>query len=158
MQIAVVEIAKAVHLVDRRDRVAEPRHDLRRQLEAEIHALGADVEQEIAGRGDRMTRSGLDFAERMQFGRPRLRRTACPTRPIRIAITQERFPSMSRKPTARSSAGRSPQNDRTTPRLAAPGFIVTTRKIAARVSDCATACGTTGGPFVSAAVKESDST
>jgi hypothetical protein len=35
---------------------------------------------------------------------------------------------MSRKPIARINAGRSPQNDRTTPRLVTPGFIVTTRK------------------------------
>ena len=59
-------------------------------------------------------------------------------------MTQERFPSISRKPTARSSAGRSPQNDRTAARLASPGLIVTTRKIAARVSDWTTACGAGG--------------
>ena len=33
-QVALVEIAEAVHLVDRRHRAAEPLHDLRRQLEA----------------------------------------------------------------------------------------------------------------------------
>ncbi len=48
-------------------------------------------------------------------------------------MTQDRLPSMSRKPTARSSAERSPHNERTMPRLA--GLIVTTRKIAARVKD-----------------------
>ena len=58
-----------------------------------------------------------------------------------IPITQERFASISRKPTARSSAGRSAHNDRTAPRLAAPGFIVTTRKIAARVSVAPPAAG-----------------
>ena len=70
-EIAVVEISKAMHLVDARNRVAEPRHDLRRQLEAEIHAFGADVEEQVAGRRDRMARAGADFAERMQLRRPR---------------------------------------------------------------------------------------
>jgi hypothetical protein len=41
---------------------------LRRQLEAQIHALRADVEEQIAGRGDRMTRARLDFPEWMQLG------------------------------------------------------------------------------------------
>ncbi len=77
-QIAVVEIAKAVHFVDRRNRVTELRHDLRRQFEAEIHALGADVKQQVAGRGDRMARAGFDFAERMQFRRPRCAKQSVP--------------------------------------------------------------------------------
>src|SRR6202011_6280750 len=56
-------------------------------------------------------------------------------------MTQERFPSGSRKPTVRSSAARSPHNDRTAAPLAAPGLIVTTRKIAARVRGAATGWG-----------------
>ena len=71
-QIAVVEIAKAMHLVDRRNRVAELRHDLRRQLEAEVHALGANVKHEIARRRDRVARTGLDLPKGMQLRRPRL--------------------------------------------------------------------------------------
>ena len=71
-KVAVVEVAKAVHLVDRRDRVAEPRHDLRRDLEAEVHPLGADMEQQVAGRRDRVARSGPELAERVQFGRARV--------------------------------------------------------------------------------------
>ena len=43
-EVAAVEIAKAVHLVDRRDRVSEPLHDLCRQFETEIHAFGPDME------------------------------------------------------------------------------------------------------------------
>src|SRR5579862_2029768 len=61
-------------------------------------------------------------------------------------MMQDRLPSISRKPTARNSADRSPHKDRTAARLAPPGLIVTTRKIAARVKDCSTACGTTGEP------------
>jgi hypothetical protein len=43
-EIAVVEVTESVHLVCRRDRMADTRHDLRGQLEAQIHALRADVE------------------------------------------------------------------------------------------------------------------
>src|ERR1700722_8700937 len=75
-----------------------------------------------------------------------------------IPITQERFPSISRKPTARSSAGRSPQNDRTASRLALPELTVTTRKIAARVKVPTTACDTGGKPDCApVVVKESHS-
>src|SRR5580704_531607 len=63
-----------------------------------------------------------------------------------IPITQERSPSISRKPTARNSAGRSPQNDRTVSRLAPPELTAATIKIAARVKVPTTACGTGGKP------------
>jgi hypothetical protein len=46
-----------------------------------------------------------------------------------IPITHDRFPSMSRNPTARNSAGRSPQTDRIAARLASPGFTVATKKM-----------------------------
>ena len=61
-----------MHLIHRGDRVAEPCHDLRREFEAEIHATGADVKQQIAWRGDGMARSRPNFAERMQFVRARV--------------------------------------------------------------------------------------
>ena len=53
-EIAGIEITKAVHLIDRRHGGTEPGHDLRRQLEAQIQALGTDVEQQVAGRRDGM--------------------------------------------------------------------------------------------------------
>src|SRR5438094_10455187 len=59
--------------------------------------------------------------------------------------TQERVPSCSRNPTERTRADRSAQRDRIIPRLLVPGLIVTTRKIAARVSGVATGCGMTCG-------------
>ena len=59
-----------MHFIHRGNRLAEPGHDLRCQLEAEIHALGADVKQQIAGGSDGMTGAGLDFPKRMQFRRP----------------------------------------------------------------------------------------
>jgi hypothetical protein len=43
-----------VDLVYLRNRIADSRHDLRRQLEAQIHALGADMKQQVARRGDSM--------------------------------------------------------------------------------------------------------
>ena len=49
-------------------------------------------------------------------------------------MTQDRLPSMSRKPTARSNAGKSPHNERTAPRLALPDLMVAMIKTAARVS------------------------
>ena len=61
--------------------------------------------------------------------------------------THERFPSMSRKPTARSKAARSAHRDRTAAQLAGLGLIVATRKMAARVRGRSTACGAGGGPF-----------
>src|SRR6476469_6348160 len=64
-----------------------------------------------------------------------------------IPITQERLPSISRKPTARTSAGRPLQNDRTAALLVVPGLMVTTRKIAARVKSCTTNWDTGGGPY-----------
>jgi hypothetical protein len=77
-EIAVIEISKAVHFVDGRNHVAEPRHDLCGQLEAEIHALGANVEEQVAGRRDCMARSGPDFAERMQLCRVRSAKESIP--------------------------------------------------------------------------------
>ena len=71
-KVAVVEVAKAVHLVDRGDRVAELGHDLRRDLEAQVHPLGADMEQEVARRCDRVARSGPELPERVKFGRARV--------------------------------------------------------------------------------------
>ncbi len=71
-EVAVIEVAKAVHLVDRRDRVAELRHDLRRDLETQVHPLGADMKQEVSRRCDRVARSGPELAERVKFGRARV--------------------------------------------------------------------------------------
>ena len=56
-------------------------------------------------------------------------------------MMQERAPSRARKPTARRSADRSGQRERTWVRLSSPGLIVTTRKIATFVSGEETSCG-----------------
>src|ERR1700721_1690671 len=77
-QVAVIEITKAMHFVDRRNGVADPGHDLGRQFETEIHALGANVKDEIAGCRHGMARAGLDFPKGMQFRRPRLPKEPVP--------------------------------------------------------------------------------
>jgi hypothetical protein len=48
-------------------------------------------------------------------------------------MTQDKVSPKVRNPTALSIELRSPQNDRTAAVLSSPGFIVTVRKIAARV-------------------------
>src|SRR5579863_1291879 len=70
-EIAVIEVAKAMNLVDRRDRVAETRHDLRRQLEAEVHPFRSDMEQQVPWGRNRMAQSGPDLPKRMKFSRAR---------------------------------------------------------------------------------------
>ena len=68
-QVAIIEVSEAVHLVRRGNRAAEPRHDLRRQFEAQIHPRGADVKQDVARRRDGVM-PAVDLAERMQILRP----------------------------------------------------------------------------------------
>jgi hypothetical protein len=68
-EVTVVEVAKPVHLVDSGDRIAELSHDLRRNLEAQVHPLGADMKQEIARSRDSLARSGLELAEWVEFSR-----------------------------------------------------------------------------------------
>src|SRR5437870_4608492 len=81
-----------------------------------------------------ISRNGCNSAGR---GSPKRRSQASDPKPM----MQERFPAGSRKPTARNSPDRSPHNDRTDASLTAPGLIVRTRKIAARVGGAATGWG-----------------
>ena len=53
--------------------------------------------------------------------------------------------SMSRNPTARTSPERSAHSVRRVARFSVPGLMLTTRKIAARLSGANTACGTAAG-------------
>jgi hypothetical protein len=108
-----VEIAKAVHLVDHRGGVAQPRRDLRSQFETQIRALGADVEQQIARCRDGMARAAADFAKGCNSagrGSPKSRSQASEPNPM----MQERFWAASRNPTGCTGAARSPHSDRTT--------------------------------------------
>ena len=70
-EIAIVDVAETVDFVGRGNGASEARHDLRRELEAEIHALGSDVEEQVAGRRNRVARAGLNLAEGMQLRGPR---------------------------------------------------------------------------------------
>ena len=67
-------------------------------------------------------------------------------------MMQDKLPCWSRVPTARSSAERSAQSERTAVRAATPGLIVTTKKIAALVRGATTGWGiardTLGAPVV----------
>src|SRR5271156_3037838 len=67
-QIALIKVAKAINLIDGGDCVTKLRHDLGRQLEGNVGALGANVEEDIARRGHRLARAGADFLERMELG------------------------------------------------------------------------------------------
>ena len=69
-QVAIVEIFEAMDLVHRGHGLAEARHDLGRQLEAQVHADGADVKQQVAGRRHRVM-NAMDFPEAMQLPGPR---------------------------------------------------------------------------------------
>src|SRR6266851_1580411 len=64
-EIAVVEVTKAVHFFCRRHRLSDARHDLRRQFEAQIHAVRANVKEQVARRGNRVAPSGTNLPERM---------------------------------------------------------------------------------------------
>ena len=68
-QIAFIEVAEAVDFVGSGDGASKASHDLRRELKTEIHALGADVKDQVAGCGNSVARAGADFAEGMKFGR-----------------------------------------------------------------------------------------
>jgi hypothetical protein len=59
-----------MHFVHRRNGVSETRHNLHRKFEAQIHALRADVEQQVARRGNRMARSCSNLPERMKLRGP----------------------------------------------------------------------------------------
>ena len=76
-QVAVVEVFEALHLVGRKHGVAKPRHDARRHLEAQVHARGADMEQQVARRGDGVMHAA-DFAKGVQLSRFRRSEQAVP--------------------------------------------------------------------------------
>lgn len=79
-QVALVKGAEAVHLVDHADAVAEAVGDQPRQLEAEVEATGADVEEEVAGSRGRGVNLAAQFLEGVQFGRQRRVEEALPER------------------------------------------------------------------------------
>src|SRR5262249_11586304 len=69
-QIALVEVAKALDLVSHGDYAFKASHDLHGKFEAEVHALGAYVEDHVARRRDGVAPPGTNFTEGMQFRWP----------------------------------------------------------------------------------------
>src|SRR2546421_7936609 len=71
-EVTAVKVAESVDLVHGGDRASQPSHDLCRQLEAQVHALRSDVEEQIARgrRGAALSRKNL--AKLSQLGWPRL--------------------------------------------------------------------------------------
>jgi hypothetical protein len=82
--IAVLEIAEPLHLVNGRDCIPEALHDLCGQLETDVHPPGADVKQDIPRGGDRMAAAGADLSKRVQLSGPR--------------VTEELIPRLGAKP------------------------------------------------------------
>jgi hypothetical protein len=77
-QVARVEVAEAVDLVLDRDDAGQPLHDLGGQLEAQVHPLGADVEEQVAGRGHGTVLGPGELTEGVQPGRSRAAEQAVP--------------------------------------------------------------------------------
>ncbi len=65
-QVAFVEVFEAMHLVDDLGVRSEPRGQLARELKAQIHPPGPDVEEQIAGRGHRAVPRTGELGKRMQ--------------------------------------------------------------------------------------------
>ena len=130
-QVSIVEIFETVHFVRDGDCTAEAGHDLRASSK-QIHAGGADVEEEVARGGDGMVLA-VELPEWVEVLRPR--RAEKPVPGVGTEGHHARQPSSrSRKPTARTRPPRSAQKERTVEAGASPELTVATRKIAARVS------------------------
>ena len=116
-----------------------PSTSLAGQLEADVHRLGADVEQQIARGGRRVVPRAVELDERVQFGRAAGRRTAGPTRPSRSTSPPTAAWPGSRKPIARTNPEMSASASWTV--CSPPSSMVATRKMAAGVNGARTGCG-----------------
>src|SRR5437773_2746852 len=67
-EVAAVEVTEPMHLVHGGDRGSKPGHDVRRELEAQVHSTRSDVEKEVARSRDRMALPCLEFAKRSELG------------------------------------------------------------------------------------------
>ena len=65
-QVAIVEVAEAVRFVDGSDTVGQSGGDLRRELVAQVHPLGADVKEQVARRRRRETVAAVQLTEGVQ--------------------------------------------------------------------------------------------
>ena len=67
-----------MRLVGHRDRAGQPGHGLGGELEAHVHPLVPDMEQQVPGRGHGVVPSPGELAERVQLGRARAGEQAVP--------------------------------------------------------------------------------
>ena len=77
-QVALVEELEPVHLVDHLRVPVEPDHQPPGELEAQVEAMGADVEEQVAGCRDGGVPGAGELGERMQAGRARPAEEAVP--------------------------------------------------------------------------------
>ncbi len=77
-EVAIFEVTEALGFVGNRNCVSDAFHDLCRQLEADIHPPGADMEQHIARSSDSMPIAAPKLPERMKFGRTRIAKEPVP--------------------------------------------------------------------------------
>ncbi|MND78227.1 hypothetical protein D3C80_699370 [compost metagenome] len=68
---AHVEIAKALHFIHHLDRIAQGRHQLGGQFKAQVHLVGADVQEDVAGGGRCAAPFYAKLTERVQGRWPR---------------------------------------------------------------------------------------
>src|SRR3989442_3766571 len=71
-EVAAVKVTKPMNLVNRADCGSKPSHNLRRQLEAQVHALRPNMPEHVARRRDGMTLSRPYLAKLVQLSWPRL--------------------------------------------------------------------------------------
>ena len=77
-QVARIEIAEALYLVDYGDAVAKRLKQQTLQFKTQIQTRGPNVKQNIAGRGGRVVLRPLDRGKRLELLGPRLRVKALP--------------------------------------------------------------------------------
>lgn len=66
-QVAVVEVLESMDFVDDRDRAVQSFHDQPGEFEAEVHAAGPEVEQEVSRRGRGPVAPARQLGERVQL-------------------------------------------------------------------------------------------
>ena len=142
-QVAVVEVAEAVHLVDHGHALADSRTMI--WVASSKHRSmrdGADVEQQVAGRGRRRaagrTAAPGTGAARPASAGPVSRSHAAALKPVTQRQVALQVP---RNPTARTSPARSPAQPAHRVGAVWSRLHHATRKIAAPVSGDSTACG-----------------
>src|SRR6266571_2076889 len=66
-EVATIEVAEPMHLVHGGDGGSKAGHDVRRKLEAQVHSLRSDVEEQVAWRRDGVPFSRVNLPKRSQL-------------------------------------------------------------------------------------------